>query len=204
VKYYDSDDEELMVNQYPTFTNTIRKGSVKIVKYQQHDSGDTPQKLNNTTFALYKVNSPNDVNLTVDKRVGTSVTGQNGNADGEASFTNLEIYNANSTYLYDEDEKEVQWYCLVEANTDGNHNPSAVKSYFCLPEYGNDSEPNYDITYTFQNGTVFPPAAGSIGSGMFRTVGFILIGLSAALALGFGLLKLRSNAAKKKSHRRFR
>lgn len=195
------------------FENSFRKGSVKVVKTDQHTS-DEPDAtdpvtgapiydnpLNNTKFALYKVTSNTDTALTAAKKVATKTT----TADGEAVFDNLDIYVSNSAYDMERTQKSYQWYCLIEEETDGKHNISSEKTYFRLPMRGDGTDyDKFDVTYTFRNGNIVEPYTGMSGASIFRTVGLILIAFSAVMGLGYGFIRLKGYTQKKKSHRRFR
>ena len=180
----------------PSFTNTLMKGSVTINKTNQHYHIDSTtgkkvydEELGNITFSLYKVDMRGD-----DPVAANLVDEQTTNSNGVAVFSDLPIYKDNSVYNSDEDEKYNQWYCLVETSNDGNHNPSAEKTYFYLPQYGDDEEPHYDITFSFQNGHIVSPQSGFFGSGLFKTLGLAFIIIALLTGAGFCYTRLRSKS----------
>lgn len=176
-----------------TFTNTLKTGSVKVVKTSQHKdgSGNYDEELSEVEYVLYRVDRRGDVPI-------DEVDSQTTNLEGEAVFTNLALYKENATYDSDPDERDYQWYCLVEESSDGKHNLSSHRTYFFLPEYDDDDNPVYNITYTFQNGNIFPPDAGFGGMKVFKTVGVSLMAVSAAFGIGFGLYKAKGFARRRK------
>ena len=167
-----------------TFTNTIKKGSVKVVKTNQ-----AGEKVDDVTFKLFKVTG-NDLDR--DAVLNSTLVDKKTTEDGVAEFKNLDLYvdeyqNINNpTY---------QWYCLAETDPTKEYNLNSGLTFFQVP-----TADVYDLTYEYMNGKVITPTSGGTGMGMFTTVGCGLLGFGGLAFAGYMLFVRKSN--KKRAHYR--
>ena len=160
-----------------TFTNTIKKGSVKVVKTNQ-----AGEKVDDVTFKLFKVTG-NDLDR--DAVLNSTLVDKKTTEDGVAEFKNLDLYvdeyqNINNpTY---------QWYCLAETDPTKDYNLNSGLTFFRVP-----TEDVYDLTFEYMNGKVITPTSGGTGMGMFTTVGCGLLGFGGLAFAGYMLFVRKSN-----------
>ena len=167
-----------------TFTNEIKKGSVKIVKTNQ-----AGEKVDDVTFKLFKVTG-NDLDR--ETVLNSTLVDKKTTENGEAEFEKLDLYvdeyqNINNpTY---------QWYCLAETDPGKDYNLNSGLTFFQVPTAN-----VYDLTFEYMNGKVITPTSGGTGMGMFTTVGCGLLGFGGLAFAGYMLFVRKSN--KKRAHYR--
>lgn len=160
-----------------TFTNEIKKGSVKIVKTNQ-----AGEKVDDVTFKLFKVTG-NDLDR--ETVLNSTLVDKKTTENGEAEFKNLDLYvdeyqNINNpTY---------QWYCLAETDPGKDYNLNSGLTFFQVPTAN-----VYDLTFEYMNGKVITPTSGGTGMGMFTTVGCGLLGFGGLAFAGYMLFVRKSN-----------
>ena len=160
-----------------TFTNEIKKGSVKIVKTNQ-----AGEKVDDVTFKLFKVTG-NDLDR--ETVLNSTLVDKKTTENGEAEFEKLDLYvdeyqNINNpTY---------QWYCLAETDPGKDYNLNSGLTFFQVPTAN-----VYDLTFEYMNGKVITPTSGGTGMGMFTTVGCGLLGFGGLAFAGYMLFVRKSN-----------
>ena len=159
-----------------SFTNEIRKGSVKIIKTNQSD-----EKVDGITFKLFKVTS-NDLSRT--EVLNSTFVDDQTTVDGVAEFKDLDLYvdeyqNINNpTY---------QWYCIAETDPGKDYNLNSGLTFFQVP-----TEDVYDLTFEYMNGKVITPTSGGEGMFTFKLVGSILLAFASVLLAGYVFFSKKS------------
>lgn len=184
-----------------TFTNVVKRGSVKIEKNNQ-----AGERVQNVTFALYKltksqVNIINSYSSETDKydyivEYGAKVSENETGSNGIASFSDLNIYEAgyasSSAPVY-------QNYALVEIGGNSDYRLNKTPQIFKFPTQG-----QYDYTFSYENGMIKNPYTAGNGMMIFRTVGLILIGLALLTLAGFVIYKKKFSLSRAKNARHYK
>lgn len=161
--------------------NNIKTGTVNIVK-----ADNVQNSVQNAGFSIYK--SDKNGNYDVADIVGTE---QFTDSDGQASFTDLQIYKSDYQYSPTHTDDDYQYYTLVETTTPLGYNINKTIKTFKFPTDG-----NYTYTAEITNYITATPNTSGEGMTAFKVVGICITGF-AGLALCSYLLCTKKLAKKR-------